>query len=53
LDGWQHGVEEGKRYDEERTNYLRSEGYEVIRFWNNEINGNLDGVVLKIEEWCA
>ncbi len=52
LDGWQHGVEDGKRYDEERTNYLRSEGYEVIRFWNNEINGNLDGVVLKIEEWC-
>jgi len=50
LDGWQHGIGEGLKHDEERTRFLESEGYEVLRFWNNDVNGNLDGVLLKIEE---
>jgi very-short-patch-repair endonuclease len=50
LDGWQHKEENQERHDEERTNYLARNGYRIIRFWNNEINDNLEGVFLKIEE---
>ena len=46
LDGSQHL--EQTEYDEERTKYLNSLGYKVIRFWNNEVTNNIDGVILAI-----
>ncbi|MBP2275711.1 MULTISPECIES: endonuclease domain-containing protein [Sphingomonas] len=46
VDGDTHG--ETREQDEERTRYLQSEGYQVIRFWNNDVLGNLDGVVAEI-----
>ncbi|HMS00468.1 MAG TPA: endonuclease domain-containing protein [Anaerolineales bacterium] len=46
LDGSQHL--EQKEYDEERTKYLKVEGYRVIRFWNNDVMKNLQGVILSI-----
>lgn len=49
LDGWQHGEQEN--YDLERTKYLKKLGFQVIRVWNGEINSNLDGVFLKLEEF--
>ncbi|NTW14737.1 MAG: endonuclease domain-containing protein [Candidatus Moranbacteria bacterium] len=48
LDGWQHGKK--CEYDAERTVYLESLGLSVLRFWNDEVNGNLDDVVLNISE---
>ena len=42
LDGSQHA--ENVR-DEERTRYLASKGFRIIRFWNHEVNENLEGVV--------
>lgn len=48
LDGSQHL--DNKEYDEERTNYFKSLDIKVIRFWNNEVNQNIDGVLIKIEE---
>jgi len=48
LDGSQHL--DNKEYDEERTNYFESLNIKVIRFWNNEVNTNLDGVLLKTKE---
>ena len=51
LDGYQHKEKEQKLYDKERTEFLESLGFKVIRFWNNEINNNLEGVFLKIEEF--
>jgi len=48
LDGSQHL--DNKEYDQERTDYFESLGIKVIRFWNNKINTNLDGVMLKIKE---
>ncbi|MFZ2188599.1 MAG: DUF559 domain-containing protein [Candidatus Moraniibacteriota bacterium] len=48
LDGWQHGEQEN--YDRERTKYLEKLGFQVVRIWNGEINTNLDGVFLKLEE---
>ena len=44
IDGGQHNSEEGIEYDLKRTEYLETKGYKVIRFWNNEIDNNLEGV---------
>lgn len=48
LDGSQHL--DNKEYDNERTEYFESLGLKVIRFWNDEVNKNVMGVVMKIEE---
>ncbi len=47
LDGSQHLKQE--EYDEERTKYLESQGYKVIRFWNNDVMNNIEGVILAIQ----
>ncbi len=31
-----------------RTRFLESEGYRVIRFWNNDVMTNIDGVVATV-----
>lgn len=48
IDGGQHNEENNIKYDKTRTKYLNSKGYKVIRFWNNEIDQNLDGVYEKL-----
>ena len=45
LDGSQHGEDASKAKDDQRTRWLRIEGYRVLRFWNNDIRENLDGVL--------
>jgi very-short-patch-repair endonuclease len=45
LDGSHHGDAPTKARDEQRTLWLESEGYRVIRFWNNDLVENLDGVL--------
>jgi very-short-patch-repair endonuclease len=47
LDGSQHG--ERVERDAERTRHLEARGYRVLRFWNNEITSNLEGVIRSIE----
>ena len=46
LDGSQHLEQE--RYDEERTSYLESQGDKVIRFWNNQVMNDTEGVIKAI-----
>ncbi|SRR6266498_2059481 len=46
LDGSQHLEQE--EYDEERAKYLESLGYKVIRFWNNDVVKDIEGVILAI-----
>jgi very-short-patch-repair endonuclease len=46
LDGSQHMEQEG--YDKERTEYLESRGYKVIRFWNNDVIHRMEHVILSI-----
>lgn len=43
VDGGQHA--ENKAYDSRRTEYLERAGYRVIRFWNNEVLKNTEGVL--------
>jgi very-short-patch-repair endonuclease len=47
VDGGQHAEQE--RRDAARTRLLESEGYRVLRFWNNEVLGNIDGVLEMIQ----
>ena len=49
LDGGQHNQPEGREYDTVRTNYLNAHGVEVVRFWNNEVLGEMDGVLACLE----
>ena len=42
LDGGQHGSQAD--YDSARTAFLNAKGYRVIRFWNNDVLANLEGV---------
>ena len=44
IDGGQHNEESNINADNERTLYLESQGYKIIRFWNNEIYENIEGV---------
>lgn len=52
VDGGQHG--EQVSYDNERTAWLESEGYRILRFWNNEVLEDveivLDVIVRALEE---
>ena len=50
IDGGQHNEPENIDYDTARTKYLNNLGYKVVRFWNNEIYENIEGVVLRLEE---
>ncbi|MFA6100364.1 MAG: endonuclease domain-containing protein [Patescibacteria group bacterium] len=50
LDGSQHTTEQGVAYDVERTAYLTGKDVKVMRFWNNEVLTNVDGVVMKVLE---
>jgi very-short-patch-repair endonuclease len=45
ADGGQHAEESATR-----ANWLEARGYRVIRFWNNDVLGNSDGVVQTILE---
>jgi very-short-patch-repair endonuclease len=51
VDGGQHAVDVAK--DEARTAYLKTRGYRVIRFWNNDILERIEGVVSEIERVLA
>ena len=50
LDGGHHQLPDVKRYDRQRDEFLRAEGYIVLRFNNDEFRNNPDGVLQKILE---
>jgi very-short-patch-repair endonuclease len=51
LDGGQHNEATTKGYDEERSTWLRSQGFRVLRFWNHDVFESLDAVAQVI--WNA
>ena len=46
VDGGHH--QEQKEYDDERTAFLVSKGFRVLRFWNHEVLNELDTVLHEI-----
>ncbi len=47
IDGGQHADQRDR--DAARTAFLEARGYRVLRFWNNEVLDNIEGVVSRIE----
>jgi len=50
VDGGQHA--EDRSHDEERDRCLQQNGFKVLRFWNNEVFNNAEGVLESIREVC-
>ena len=50
LDGGQHA--DAANQDGERDQLLRANGFRVLRFWNNEVLQNIDGVLETIRREC-
>ena len=49
LDGGQHNKSSNIEKDKMRDLFFNQNGFKVVRFWNNEIHQNLDGVIEKIQ----
>ena len=47
LDGGQHFESESDRI---RDDYLRAQGFRILRFWNNDVLANREGVYQVISE---
>ena len=50
LDGGQHNQAESREYDAVRSEYLNAHGIEVVRYWNNEVLCEIDGVLAQLEQ---
>ena len=44
IDGGQHNTPDEILYDNKRSAFLNSLGYRVLRFWNSDIDKNIEGV---------
>ena len=45
LDGGQHNENINIDYDNKRTEYLKSKGYKVVRYWNNDVINSVEQVL--------
>ena len=43
LDGGQHATQIS--YDNRRSDFLRAQGFHILRFWNTDVLSNLDDIV--------
>jgi very-short-patch-repair endonuclease len=50
LDGSIHNEKEIREYDKERTKYLESKNITICRFWNSEIENDLENVLKRIKQ---
>ena len=48
VDGGQHGLAHESQRDARRNAFFVSQGYRVLRFWNSDIDRNLEGVMERI-----
>lgn len=48
LDGGQHNQSENKEYDLVRSEYLKAQAIDVIRFWDHEVFLNMQGVLAEL-----
>ncbi|HVZ54207.1 MAG TPA: DUF559 domain-containing protein [Pseudolabrys sp.] len=50
LDGGQHNFDTHAVSDLRRDAHFRRKGFKILRFWNNDVDKNLDGVLQVIDE---
>jgi very-short-patch-repair endonuclease len=53
VDGGQHAMDQNIRRDNARDEFLKDAGYRVLRFWNHEIDRELDAVLETIVQVLA
>jgi very-short-patch-repair endonuclease len=53
LDGESHDFEERQRADQNRDAFFVSEGFQILRFTNEQVMSNLEGVVEAIRQTAA
>jgi len=46
LDGGQHMDQQ--QYDVRRSQWLQNNGFKIVRFWNNDVTGDIDSVLQAI-----
>jgi len=49
VDGGQHGLNSHIRRDAERDDHFEQLGFRILRFWNSDVDKNLDGVLETID----
>jgi adenine-specific DNA-methyltransferase len=52
VDGGQHNWKKID-YDNQRTNRIEAQGYRVLRFWNNDVLRDIEGVLEVIRQSLA
>ncbi|MGQ0602385.1 MAG: endonuclease domain-containing protein [Anaerolineales bacterium] len=52
IDGDTHAEPDQAEYDAARTQWLEERGYRVIRFHNNDVHVNIDGVLAALKTAC-
>ena len=50
LDGGQHALPRERLKDQERDRWLEAQGFRVLRFWDNDVFTNTEGVLEVIRE---
>jgi very-short-patch-repair endonuclease len=50
LDGGQHNQPERLEYDVARSEYLKAQGINEVRFWNHEVLLDIGGILAKLSE---
>jgi very-short-patch-repair endonuclease len=50
IDGGHHLDPDKSKNDKERTLWLQSQGYTILRFWNSSIIADPDSAILKVRE---
>jgi very-short-patch-repair endonuclease len=51
VDGGQHNEQVQRQYDEVRDEWLRSQGFRILRYWNNEVFEEFEAIAEAI--WRA
>ncbi|MCL1902375.1 MAG: DUF559 domain-containing protein [Alphaproteobacteria bacterium] len=49
LDGHQHGNDDAMKYDNERTDFIKSQGWQVIRIPNGHIKNKLNEILYSLQ----
>ena len=53
LDGGQHAELEHSRRDKRRDRFLEARGFRVLRFWDNDVFTDMDGILSVIRDALA
>jgi very-short-patch-repair endonuclease len=53
VDGGQHNLPTGLNSDRLRDAHLRRQNFKILRFWNNDVLGNIDGVMETVRQALA